>query len=188
MVKKKAETKKLTKKPKVDLAFDSEEKVSMNKKIEMLEKKVEEAIKLANESNELCKKLLKKFEVRSGVKGGKQKRLSKLKLTADKKVVLDFLQKKSWDLRKSNSNIADIRFEDDPPRVVITAVNEDEEFNLEHNGLAIEVEVEKATNAIMTDDEMKNLSINETPPNLTHVKKTKAFEAFQKRHKMVKTQ
>lgn len=62
---------------------------------------------------------------------------------ADKKLILDFLQKKSWDLRRTITGVVDIRFEDEPPRVIFAVVSPEVKIpKLEHNGVEINFELE----------------------------------------------
>lgn len=147
--------------------------------IEKLEKDTQEALKLAKKSFELSEQILERLNLDE-----KSKSKSK-ENSADKKTILDFLQKKSWDVRKNNSNIIDLRFEDDPPRIIVSTAR-DEEFNFEHNGKQLLTETEVNLN-VMTSEEMEVLEIKEvTRPNSASAKNSKAYEDFLKRHKAVK--
>ena len=149
--------------------------------IEKLEKDTQEALKLAKKSFELSEQILERLNLdEKPVKKSKPKENS-----ADKKTILDFLQKKSWDVRKNNSNIIDLRFEDNPPRIIVSTAR-DEEFNFEHNGKQLLTETEVNLN-LMTSEEMEVLEIKEvTRPNSASAKNSKAYEDFLKRHKAVK--
>jgi hypothetical protein len=140
--------------------------------------------------------------------------VSEIKPTgADKKLVLDFLQKNSWELRKNIKGVTDIRFEDDPPRVVFAVVSPEVKVPapLEHNGVEIAVELEVraaiSTGTIPLGEDgsegeifhrsiagegAKALGIKDAlgPHSATSesVKKREAYEAWIKRHPGVKRQ
>jgi hypothetical protein len=127
-----------------------------------------------------------------------------------KSMVLDFLQKRAFDLRKTVRGLMDIRFEDDPPRVVFDVVSSEVKIpQLDYNGFTLPTEmVVKAVTGTGTTisvndndpekDEVyqrsidgagaKALGITEAlgPQSMAAAKKREALEAFWKRHPAVK--
>ena len=62
---------------------------------------------------------------------------------AGRDLVLDFLQKNAWDLRRTVIGLVDVRFEDDPPRVVCAVVSPEVRLpEFEHKGVKIDCELE----------------------------------------------
>lgn len=92
----------------------------------------------------------------------------------DKKFVLDYLQQHAWDLHNKLDNVFDIRFEDDPPRIVMVVVpgpggiDAMESPQLIHNGIKLPVELKAknlgsvmvgkniTTGEIVTEDETQD--------------------------------
>jgi len=127
---------------------------------------------------------------------------------ADKKLVLAFLQKKSWDLRKTIPGVVDIRFEDDPPRVIFAAASSEVKIpELEYNGVKIdsELEVRAATKTgtvsvgedgsedgayhrSISGEGAKVLGVTEAmgPHSSKEAKQRAAYEAWLKRHPGIK--
>jgi hypothetical protein len=129
---------------------------------------------------------------------------------ASKKLILDFLQKKAWDLRKTIKGVVDVRFEDDPPRIVFAVVSSDVTIpRLEHNGVELksELEIRAAVSAntvalgedgsedssyhrSISGDGAKVLGITEAVgPHSASSKESqerKAYQAWLKRHPGVK--
>ena len=136
---------------------------------EMLEKiardAVEEATR-AREEAEQAKALAKKS---SKVEKVVEMAASTEMVVVDKKFILDYLQKNAWDLHKKLNNVYDIRFEDDPPRVVVVAVpgpngpDAVEKPKLIHNGVEIPVEMEmkKPSPVVMREDEEGNAVVTQ---------------------------
>lgn len=149
---------------------------------EMLEKIARDAANAAAQAREeaeqakgLAKEASKKTKATKAAESVKKAAsLAQKDQSVDRKFVLDYLQKKAWDLHKQLDNIHDIRFEDDPPRVVMVVVPGPEGVEalsapkLVHNGVEIPVELEvkkpasvmvgenvmdDAQNAIITEDE-----------------------------------
>lgn len=149
---------------------------------EMLEKIARDAANAAAQAREEAEQA-KGLAKESSKKKKAQKAVELVKKVADlaqkdqavnKKFVLDYLQKNAWDLHKKLNNVHDIRFEDDPPRVVMVVVPGPEGVEgievpkLIHNGVEVPVELEAKRptsvmvgenitgdqeNAIITEDE-----------------------------------
>lgn len=145
---------------------------------EMLEKIARDAVDAAAQAREqaeqakaLAKDATKKKEVVESIKKVSKAAESQ---TVDRKFILDYLQKNAWDLQKRLDNVYDIRFEDDPPRVVMEVVpgpNGPESIQkpkLMHNGVEIEVELEFRTPGPVTvaeNEEGKTIVTQDEQPD-----------------------
>jgi len=145
-----------------DVAKRAEDAIRNAEMLEMIARDAAHAAAQAREEAEQAKDLAKntskkKKKAQEALDSiQKAKSLKDKDSGADKKFILDYLQKNSWDLRRQIPNLYDIRFEDDPPRVVIEAVpgpggpNAVKVPELIHNGVKLEVELRiKKPNAVM---------------------------------------
>lgn len=130
------------------------------------------------------------------------------KKTVDKKLILDYLQKHGWDLRKEIKDVYDVKFEDNPPRVVLVTLSDMEAPNITHEGVKIPVEVEAKSkikgedSAVVTTNEQDDVyhrSISGDAAETLHISEaqgphskentnTEAYKAWVKRHSAVKIQ
>ncbi len=148
---------------------------------EMLEKIARDAAEAAAQAREEAEQAKQTAKESAKQKGKAKKAAESIKKAAelaqqgqevDKSFVLSYLQKHAWDLHKKLDSVRDIRFEDDPPRVVLTVVpgpnGVGEAPTLLHSGVQIPVELEvkkpstvmvgenvmdDTENAIITEDE-----------------------------------
>jgi hypothetical protein len=148
-------------------------------KAEALEKTAREATSAAAQAREeaegakeLAKNLSKKKKDRAeeaATSAKKAKNLSQNGQVVDKKFVLSYLQKNAFDLRRQIKNVCDIRFEDDPPRVIIEVLPSPSGINvkapeLNYNGVKLDVEMKiKKPVSVMVgkDEDEKNTIIKE---------------------------
>jgi hypothetical protein len=165
--------------------------------------------RVATEEDEIASK--KKPLISEVVEIAEVKKETVVGTDADKKQVLDFLQKKAWDLRKAIHGLIDLHYEDDPPRVIASVVSSEVKIpKLEHNGveIAVEIEVRAAIPAgtvslgedgsedsvyhrSIAGDGAKALGIKDAlgPHSVSNgegANKREAYEAWLKRHRAVK--
>jgi hypothetical protein len=162
----------------VDAAKKAEEAI---RNAEMLEKIARDATQAAAQAREEAEQA--KEQAKLATKKKKEEIVESVKKVSeavqknkavDRKFVLDYLQKHAWDLHRTLDNVFDIRFEDEPPRVVMVVVpgpdgpDAIELPKLMHNGTEVPVELElkkpaavmvgenvmeETENAIITQDE-----------------------------------
>jgi len=184
----------------------------------------------AEQAKGWAKESSKKKKVQKAVESVKKAAsLAQKDQTISKEFVLNYLQKNSLDLYKKIDGVRDIRFENDPPRIVMVVIpgpngiEAMETPTLIHNGVELTVELEakkpssvivgenvteNKDSAIITEDEKfrgedevfhrsitgqaaKTLGVTEAlgPHSMdTAAKHRKAYEAWLKRHPIVKVQ
>jgi len=145
----------------------------MSKKSVEAARKAEEALRNAErlEKEAIEARAVAEKAMKEAKQSGKSKKNEKSN-SLNRKFVLDYLQKNAWDLHKQLNNVNDIRFEDNPPRVVMVVVpgpnGTGEPPSLVHNGVEIPVELEVKTpstvmvgeningkNSIITEDKVE---------------------------------
>ena len=158
-------TKKGTK-PAADAANQAEEAIKTAEMLEKIAKDAVDAAAQAREEAEQAKKLAKK-----ATKKSKTEKVISTDDQVDRKFILNYLQSHSLNLFKKIGNLHDVRFEDDPARIVMVVVPGPsgvvEIPKLIHENIEIPVEVEEKRPSSVTlvantlDNESAIVSDNE---------------------------
>jgi hypothetical protein len=136
---------------------------------ELLEQIARDAVNAAAQAREEAEQAKSLAKATSKKKNKVETTKSKDDLTkspVDKKFILDYIQNNALDLYGKMNNLLDIRFEDDPPRVVMVVMPvpgglSTKAPELVHNGVKLEVEVEfrKPTSVMLGENESTENSI-----------------------------